>query len=484
MKDMEIVYLSPHELTPYPKNAKKHPDEQVEHIANSIREFGFRQPIVVDADNVVVIGHGRLLAAEKLGLDTVPVVRADDLTDEQIKALRLADNKTNESEWDMLALESELMDLALDFDMADFGFDALETGQADDAEIIEDEPPEPPDEPNAKLGDIYQLGRHRLMCGDSTSAADIDRLLDGAFMRLTVTSPPYGVGKDYEEKGIEPWRKTIGGVIEAIKGKTLIICWNICDLFSTGTQFTEPTGAYSIQMMDNAGYGMLYNRIWKKPGANFAGNNPYYTVTTKPAQDYEYLYAFAERDADRHIDHIKQYLFAEAKKAGINNEVIKSEGGPGFMYGHWFTNHQWALIDEQNYCLIQKWCAKRNIAAFERAYDEIKDDYLRNTVFSHTLTEDDFSGWGMYGVWEFNTVHERIGGHAAAFPVELPSRYIKMHSYEGDSVLDPFGGTGTTLIACEQLNRVCYMMDLDPHYVDVIIARWEKLTGDKAVLLN
>ena len=128
MKDMEIVYLSPHELTPYPKNAKKHPDEQVEHIANSIREFGFRQPIVVDADNVVVIGHGRLLAAEKLGLDTVPVVRADDLSEEQIKALRLADNKTNESEWDLTELYDELAGLALDFDMSDFGFEDLTGG--------------------------------------------------------------------------------------------------------------------------------------------------------------------------------------------------------------------------------------------------------------------------------------------------------------------------------------------------------------------
>ena len=128
MQELKIIYLSPGELTPYPANAKKHPDEQVDHIANSIREFGFRQPIVVDADNVVVIGHGRLMAARKLGLESVPVVRADDLTDEQIKALRLADNKTNESEWDFAALEAELAELALDFDMSDFGFDDIQGG--------------------------------------------------------------------------------------------------------------------------------------------------------------------------------------------------------------------------------------------------------------------------------------------------------------------------------------------------------------------
>ena len=128
MKEMNIEYISPGDLTPYAKNAKRHPDDQVTHIANSIREFGFRQPIVVDADNVVVIGHGRLLAAKQLGLEQVPVVRADDLTDEQIKALRLADNKTNESEWDIELLDAELVDLSLDLDMADFGFEDIQGG--------------------------------------------------------------------------------------------------------------------------------------------------------------------------------------------------------------------------------------------------------------------------------------------------------------------------------------------------------------------
>lgn len=367
--ELRIEYIDPDKLTPYENNAKQHPDEQVEHIANSIREFGFRQPIVVDAENVVVIGHGRLLAAKKLGLETVPVVRADDLTEAQVKALRLADNKTNESGWDFTALEADLDELALDFDMSDFGFD--EAGETDETpqEATEDDfDADAPVEAKTKLGDIYQLGRHRLMCGDSTNGEEIDKLLNGAFMRMTVTSPPYGVGKDYEEKGIEPWKKTISGVISAIAHKTLIICWNIVDLFSTGTQFTEPTGAYSIQMMDEAGYGMLYNRIWKKPGANFAGNNPYYTVTTKPAQDYEYLYAFAEKESEKHLDKLKEYLFTESFKAQLNNKIIESLGGPKFMHGHWFTNNQFALIDENNYTRIQQYCRENGINAFLRDY--------------------------------------------------------------------------------------------------------------------
>lgn len=126
--ELRIEYIDPDKLVPYENNSKLHPEEQVEHIANSIREFGFRQPIVVDADNVVVIGHGRLLAAKKLGLETVPVVRADDLSEAQVKALRLADNKTNESGWDFTALEADLDELALDFDMSDFGFDDIPGG--------------------------------------------------------------------------------------------------------------------------------------------------------------------------------------------------------------------------------------------------------------------------------------------------------------------------------------------------------------------
>lgn len=342
---------------------------------------------------------------------------------------------------------------------------------------------EPPKVPKTKTGDIYQLGRHRLMCGDCTIPENIDKLLDGKIARITITSPPYGVGKDYEEKGIEAWKKTISGVINAIKGKTILIAWNIADLFSTGTQFSEPTGAYSVEMMERAGYKMLYNRIWKKPGGVFS-NNPYYTVTTKPVQDYEYLYCFAEKDADKRLDEIKTYLFAEAKKAGINDKIVKELGGPGRMCSHWFTKHQWTFINRKNYKMISDYCKKNKIQAFEKEYDELEDEYKRKIIFSRCLSKEDFSSWGMYGVWEFSTEHKRLGGHAAAFPLELPTRFIKLHTYQDDLVLDPFGGTGTTLIAAEKLGRNCAIMEREPKYCDVIIERWGKITGEKAVLLN
>lgn len=173
---MQIIEINVNDIQPYAKNAKKHPDEQIGRIANSIREFGFRQPLVIDKDNVLVIGHGRLAAAKRLGYDTVPCVMADDLTDDQIKALRLADNKTNESDWDFDFLNIELDDIT-DIDMSQFGFD-LGDDADETPEIIEDEAPEDV-ETRAKLGDVWQLGEHRLICGDCTDITVIDTLMGG-----------------------------------------------------------------------------------------------------------------------------------------------------------------------------------------------------------------------------------------------------------------------------------------------------------------
>lgn len=177
----QVEWMSPDDLIPYAMNAKTHPAEQIRHIANSIKMFGWTQPIVIDENNVVVIGHGRLMAAKELFLDKVPVVMRDDLTEEQINALRLADNKTNESAWDFSKLEEELASLAIDgIDMEQFGFSALDDFTDAQREIQEDSVPEIPTEAKAKRGDIWQLGEHRLMCGDSIDANDIETLMGGA----------------------------------------------------------------------------------------------------------------------------------------------------------------------------------------------------------------------------------------------------------------------------------------------------------------
>ena len=405
MKDMEIVYLSPHELTPYPKNAKKHPDEQVEHIANSIREFGFRQPIVVDADNVVVIGHGRLLAAEKLGLDTVPVVRADDLSEEQIKALRLADNKTNESEWDLTELYDELAGLALDFDMSDFGFEDLTGGGTSSSEASEDDDfdIDAPVEAKAKLGQIYQLGEHRLMCGDSTDANAWKALMDGEKADMVFTDPPYGVAIGDKNAALNSVQKA-GRILTNIENDTL----SEEDLY-------EMLRTAFINVRENC------------------TDDAVYFVTSPQGGSLGLMMMMMMRDAGLEVRHVLMW--------------------------------------------------RKNCATF--SLGRLDYDYQHEPIF-YTWTKNHHNfrhGEYRTTVWDYDKPR-KCDLHPTMKPVELVANAIKDGSEEGMIVLDAFGGSGTTIIAAEQLNRKCRMMELDPHYVDVIIARWENLTGKKAVLLN
>ena len=188
---MDVIEKKLKDIKPYEKNPRKN-DSAVDAVANSIREFGFKVPVVIDKDGVIVCGHTRYKAAKKLKLDTVPCVIADDLTDEQIKAYRLADNKVSElAEWDIDLLGEEL-DGIFDIDMSDFGFD-LSEDEEEEIEVIEDEIPEEV-EPVAKQGDIWQLGRHRLMCGDSTNIDDIKKLMNENKIDMIYTDPPYGMG--------------------------------------------------------------------------------------------------------------------------------------------------------------------------------------------------------------------------------------------------------------------------------------------------
>lgn len=332
-------------------------------------------------------------------------------------------------------------------------------------------------------GDVWQLGDHRLLCGDSTVESNIVRALNSSEARLTVTSPPYGVGKEYEKKGIEPWRELVSGVINAIKDHTRIICWNIADLYATGTQFIEPTSMYSTEMLARAGFGMLYARIWKKPGATFHSCNPYHLVSMKPVQEYEWILGYARIDYEKDYAPIQEALRAEAEKAGLTNKLLKEITGAGYMYGHWFTPHQWTLISVENYTKIQDYCRANNIDAFKTDFSVYREQWERANVFQKTLTDDDRREWGHWAIWNMNTVGKR-DGHPAAFPVELPARCIKLHTRPGDIVLDPFGGSGTTMLAAEKLGRRAVLIERDPSYCEVAIRRYEKLTHRHAQLVE
>lgn len=418
--ELKIEYLPVTELKPYENNARKHAEADVEAIKKSIEEFGFNDPIGIWHDTIVE-GHGRLLAAQELEMAEVPVIRLDHMTDEERRAYALAHNKTAElSEWDFEMLDTELDDI-FDIDMSQFGFDISENTEDT---VVEDEYKiEIPEEPITKEGDVWQLGRHKLICGDSTDPATFNLLMANAKAEAVVTSPPYGVGKDYEEKGIEPWRKTMQGVINNITKYAKVIVWNLGDLYPTASQFIEPTSFYSHEMFAEKGFRPIWIRIWKKQGMNF-GVGPYHLVTNKPVQQYEYISAFQDK-----------------------NEPIDAD----------------EFNDEQYWWLS--------------AYANSQHKFVKR------LSREERKKWGYAGVWEINTVKANKE-HPAMFPVELPWRCIKMHSDRGDIILEPFCGSGTTVIACEQLGRTCCAIERDPKYCDVTVDRLEKFTGEKAKLLT
>lgn len=388
---MNIVEREVDKLIPYSKNAKKHDETQISNVAESIKQFGFVQPVVVDKNGVIVIGHCRTLAAKKLGMKTVPCVMVDELTDEQVRALRIIDNKTNESPWDMEMLAEELPDIDLSKFDFDFGIDLPEESKEDeDKEIVEDEAPEVDEdsEPIAKLGDIWQLGRHRLMCGDSTDRATVEMLMDGKKADMVFTDPPYGVsytgGLQFKNGTVEKNNR------EMIKNDDVDIYE---DVFRILSEFSN---------------GACY--VW------FAG--------TKAAT----LYNAAEKYGEIH-----------ALIIWVKN------GGYGALNANYKQKHEPCL------------------------YWKPKNAKLN---FCGATTETT--------VWEVNKdgVNEY---HPTQKPIALPAKAISNH--DAETVLDLFGGSGSTLIACEQLERTCYMMELDPKYCDVIIKRWESFTGEKAVKL-
>ncbi len=392
MQELKIEYLTLDKLKPYDKNARKHQEADLSTIKASITEFGMSDPIGVwGKDNVIVEGHGRYLACKELGIDNVPVIHLDHLTDEQRRAYALAHNKTAEmSEWDIDLLGEEL-DGIFDIDMSDFGFD-LSEDEDDETEVIEDEVPQEV-EPVAKMGDIYQLGNHRLMCGDSTSVTDVEKLMDGNKADMVFTDPPYNM--------------------------------NYC-------------GAGFINEQNKN----VKERI--KHIINFDANSISYLAKNQIANN---IFIFTSKDL------IKQYLDI-FDGWNFNMLMRHKTNTPPMVNNNYFADTE--------YCLY-----------FHKG----------KRIWNNGLKPID-----IYKKYFVSGMHEGRKGagnlHPTMKPIEFIANQVKICSNENGNVLDIFGGSGSTLIACEQLDRNCYMMELDPKYVDVIIARWEQFTGQKAVLLN
>lgn len=286
---MKIINLKLNEIRPYEDNAKKHPPEQVEQVANSIKEFGFNQPIVVDKDNVIVVGHGRYMASQSLGLEEVPVLVLDQLNENQLKAYRLADNKLNESDWNMELVVKELK--KLDIKMAELtGFD---TDLRVDLSKKDDNIPDLPEKPRSQVGDIYQFGGHRLVVGDSTNPEDIEKLMNGDKARCLFTSPPYNMDAkmyenykdnleykeyiDFNLSVINEWKKFLQG----------FIFWNIS--YNTNTRFAFLEIAYKIGK--ETGMQFLELIVWNKKHAM--------PITSKKSltRQYEDIFVYADEQA-------------------------------------------------------------------------------------------------------------------------------------------------------------------------------------------
>jgi len=379
---VNISEIDIYKLKPYKLNAKQHPESQIEGLSQSIKTFGFTQPIVVDKNNEIIIGHGRLEAAKKAGLKNVPIVKRDDLTANEVKALRLIDNRIAETSWDSQLLHLDLSEL--DYDLSDFNIDfedlAIEPeeyiGQTDEDDIPEVE------ESITKVGDVWLLGEHRLLCGDNSSKEDVARLMDGKKADMVFTDPPYGIS------------------------------------------VVKPNGNIGVDR--------------KKEKCNAKANARVYRSVIGDDKPYDPTPLLEL--SDKHVIW------------GANNFASKLP-----------DNAKWIVWDK-------KMARDNDFSSCELAWTSLP---------GKSITTYDFTWAGM--VREGNRKEElKDRVHPTQKPVGLCGKIL--NDFGGKTILDPFLGSGSTLIACEKTNRICYGMEIDPHYCDVIVKRWQDFTGKEAEL--
>ena len=497
MTQSKLQYMHPDDLVPYYNNPR-HNQDAVGPVAESIKAFGFKVPIVVDENLEVITGHTRLKAAKQLGLDRVPVIVAGDLDEDQVRAYRLADNKVAElASWDDEKLLDELAEIS-NLDMSLFGFDDAEalldelTEDENEGEIAEDDYDDELKETDIKPGDIFQLGRHRLSCGDSTDPQHIKKLLDGALVDTVYTDPPYGMKKEKDgvqndnlnyDDLLEFNKKWVPITFDAMKEVGSWYCWGIdeplMDLYSNILRPMKKQNAITFRNLltwdKGSGQGQLASHMRMYPTADEKC-----LFVMKGVQGFN-------NNSDNYyegFDEIRLKLVAAAERVGLTPKKLKEITGVA-MYSHWFTKSQWFLIPEHHFQALADYYGD----AWDLDYDELKEQYERaKREEKETWTYFDATHENFNNVLHFERTageeREQAGGHATPKPLALVSLMLKSSTRPFDLVLDVFGGSGSTLIACEQLGRTCYMNELDPQYVDVIIRRWENLTGEKAVKLH
>ena len=421
------------EIKPYPKNTKKHPTKQLMQIGMSIKEFGWQQPIVVDKNGIIIVGHGRYFAYQKyhesLGLKE-PEIKVADLTDQQAKAYRIADNKLNESDWDEDLLIEELKQLDANL----FALTGFEEDMITEDEQEDDEVPELPKTGKSKTGAVYQLGDHLLMCGDSTSQTDVHTLMKGEVAQMCFTDPPYNI--DYK-----------GGM-------------------STHKQNTRE-GIMNDKMGDNQFYEFLAE-ITKRIVENVKGGVYICMSSSEPPN--------LKKAWENNGGHWQSFIIWVKNNFTLSRADYQNTYEP-MLYG-WakgIKNH--FFIDRRD--IANVWEDLREVKTnFDGQYTSIKfqgfevkiEGKVKGIIKRKKQRTD---------IWRYDKPTKSTE-HPTMKPVALCLEAVKNSSQRGDIVLDLFGGSGSTLIACEKAGRKCRMMELDPRYIDVIIERWEKFTGQKA----
>lgn len=436
---MHIEMWNLSRIRPYEQNPRLN-DDAVAAVARSIQEFGFRQPIVVDPEGVIIVGHTRWKAAQKLGLIEVPVHVAEGLTAAQIKAYRIADNQTATlAEWDYDLLVRELCDLQEnDFDLGALAFSEddlarLLNGDVADGLVDPDEIPEPPDEAITQPGDLWILGDHRLLCGDSSKPEDVDRLLDGAPIHLVNTDPPYNVR-------VEP------------RSNNAIAAGN--------SSFTATTSGIKTRAQ-KAGHG----------------GNPTAAPPGKPkgkmrAKDRPLANDFV---SDTEFDRLLDAWFGNAARLLLPGRGFYIWGGyancanyPPFLRKHGLYFSQAIIWDKQHPVLTRK----DYMGAHEWCFYGWKEG-AAHKFYGPNNAQD---------IWHVKKIPPQRMEHLTAKPAELAVRALQYSTVAGEHVLDLFGGSGSTLIAAQQSGRKAYLMELDPPYCDVICDRYQRFTGKPAIL--
>lgn len=427
---MNVKEVQIDSLLPYINNARTHDATQVSQIAASIKEFGFNNPVLIDGDNGIIAGHGRVQAAKILDMETVPAIELSHMTETQKKAYILADNRLAlNAGWDeeLVSLElKELLDNEFDIDLTGFSVDDILNPESEGL-TDEDAVPEIPEEPITRLGDIWILGNHRVMCGDSTSIDAVEKLMDGSKAELLFTSPPYSDMRDYNgEKDLSV--DNLVNFIPTWKPFCEYQCVNL-GIKIKDREVVEYWREY-IEKAKECGYKLLAWNVWNKAqGGSIASATAMFMLT------HEWIFVFGDDFKRLNRTELNQLDKYEARHGkdwdkGLKGKSIRGrDGNMSKTTSKTYAHHQ------------------------------------LESVITQTP--------------ELGPVRKT---HPAIFPVSLPEKYIEAMTRARDFVVEPFGGSGTTLIACEKTDRNCRIMELDTKYVDVIVKRWQDYTGKEAIL--